>query len=258
MQSNEWYYTLGGSRRGPATEDQMRKLILSKQLTGDGTLVWCSQMSDWQKLGELEVFHPSLELIKRAEEEEKTRQAQRKREYFDIQGYRWFRRDAAEHENKQSVEEYLKHIYLKGAIRASIASLLVILFWLWIYTPQNQLSTFLTPIPLGLLAGLCSGQYFPDRSYLLFKTMAGSIAMFAYLFLKYAKYVVDQGAVFGENFTVSLLTTSPFEGLQAILGHLSSWDIASLIVSFSLGFTMAIHGYIIMVELARYRRCIEN
>ncbi|SHI78540.1 protein of unknown function [Rubritalea squalenifaciens DSM 18772] len=241
MQSNEWYYTLGGTRRGPVTEDKMRELILSKQLTADGTLVWCKQMTDWQQLGELEIFQPSLEILAKQEQEEKRRQAA-KRSYV--------RPIKREYEDPAI---YLKRLYFWGALRSSLACLAVLTLWAWFYIPNNQSSLFIAAIPLGIAAGLCSGIYYPERNCILFKAMAGAIAASSYLLAKLIACVIDLGAITGENLLYGIFITHSVDGITALISSFSLMDFAGAGTSFLIAFALSIHGLTLWAEIYRYR-----
>lgn len=245
MQSNEWYYTLGGTRRGPVSEDKMRELILSKQLVEDGTLVWCNQMADWQDLGELTIFRPTLEILANQEQEEKRRQAA-KRSYT--------RPSKKEYEDPAV---YLRRIYYWGALRSTLGCLAILTLWAWIYTPKNQLALFITAIPLGMAAGLFSGMYYPERNSIPFKAMAGAIAAASYLLAKLISCVIDLGAITGENLLQSMFFTHFISGVHSSISSFSLMDAAGVGTAFLVAFILSIHGLIILDELSRHRYSID-
>lgn len=45
----EWYIAINSKASGPFAENEIKKLLLEKRITKD-TLVWCTGMSDWQKI----------------------------------------------------------------------------------------------------------------------------------------------------------------------------------------------------------------
>lgn len=67
----DWYYSFGGVRRGPVSEEHLRKLIVEKTVKISNTLVWQAGMKDWVQLSELALFQNSIALTEQLELESK-------------------------------------------------------------------------------------------------------------------------------------------------------------------------------------------
>lgn len=50
--AREWYYAIDGKVAGPACEQEVKSLLLSKRITSD-TLMWSRDLNNWKPAGEI-------------------------------------------------------------------------------------------------------------------------------------------------------------------------------------------------------------
>jgi hypothetical protein len=74
----DWFYSVGDSRLGPVTEDELKRLVADGKLK-PGDLVWRDGMADWVEARTVESLFPKAEQPRRAAEDSKGGGALRQR-----------------------------------------------------------------------------------------------------------------------------------------------------------------------------------
>jgi hypothetical protein len=75
--SKDWFYSVGDSRLGPVTEDELKRLVAEGKLK-PSDLVWRDGMADWVEARTVEALFPKTEQPRRAAEDDRDRSVRRR------------------------------------------------------------------------------------------------------------------------------------------------------------------------------------
>jgi hypothetical protein len=73
----DWFYSVGDSRLGPVTEDELKRLVADGKLK-PGDLVWHDGMADWVEARTVESLFPKTEQRRRAADDDREKSVRRR------------------------------------------------------------------------------------------------------------------------------------------------------------------------------------
>ena len=244
MQQPEWFYSFAGIRRGPVTEDQIRKLVVEKTLDIDSALVWRNGMAEWLSLADVAEFEPSVELIKRL--------ALAENQPADIEILR-----AILEETNGSDRSLLERIPLFWlTIRITLGGVVAAYLWAWISETVDG-GIYIPAVIIPLVNLIIAGHH-SYRVSLSMRLLAGAISFFSYCLSLYLAYLTQHGAVVGE----SLLSSSKINWPSAYFVHLfqllENLDMLVIAMVFLVPFFLVGNFYVLMARLSWHENYVTS
>ena len=221
-----WHYTFAGMRRGPVSEDQMRRLIVDRKLNPNHCLVWKEGMEDWLPLHSLPEFAASIDLVERLDQQ----------------------KSRVSHSNESSLRHMLelrsknrptssfflsRRPQLSLCIRLLIGLSLFAAGWAWM-NRWLQLPYWLAAILCIFTTLVFTGpklERHPPERFLI-----GACCALAFIVTWYLGYLTNHGAIVGESLLKAMLINHP---ISFLLHYLDTTAAVIWLTTFAFPFTFA-------------------